>query len=60
MIITLEGPMGSGMTMMATYMAFRLRKELDANVKFDYIGLDKRVKVWPKCNINIEDYNEKI
>jgi len=54
MIIVVEGQMGSGMTMMATYMAFRLRKELGVNAKFDYTDLDKIIKVWPK----VEEKNE--
>ena len=60
MIIVVEGQMGSGMTLFSTYMAFRLRKELGANVKFDYTDLDKIIKVWPKCNINVEGSDEKV
>lgn len=59
MITVIEGPMGSGMTLAATYMAFRLRKELGVDVKFvnnemSICDLEKRLNnlVWPK-HINI-------
>jgi len=41
MIIVVEGPMGSGMTLSAVYMSYRLWKELGISTKFDFPNISE-------------------
>jgi hypothetical protein len=72
MIVVVEGPMGCGMSMIATYMAFMLRKHLKNDPKVRPVTVDYEmkkyvtftredfIKEFTKYNMSIEDYNEKI
>jgi len=62
MIITFEGPMGSGMSMFSTYMAYMLRNKYGYPVKFNYAYKEMSIPELEKRLNNIygKDSNVKI